>query len=136
MSFLSRIMLLKSQAHFSTDVQRGGAVISGPRIKGTAKRKSEMAKTRPAVIVSLDELNERLQTITVCPLTTQLSPATLLRVHLPLNESHTTGLTEPSDVIVDQIRSIDNQRLIKKLGELPSAQAEQLQKNLQTILAV
>jgi len=65
-----------------------------------------------------------------------LSPATLLRVHLPLNESHTTGLTEPSDVIVDQIRSIDNQRLIKKLGELPSAQAEQLQKSLQTILAV
>ena len=77
-----------------------------------------------------------LSTSIVCPLTTQLSPATLLRVHIPLNESRTTGLTEPSDVIVDQIRSIDNQRLIKKLGELPSAQAEQLQKNLQTILAV
>jgi mRNA-degrading endonuclease toxin of MazEF toxin-antitoxin module len=37
---------------------------------------------------------------------------------------------------VDQIRSIDNQRLIKKLGELPTAQIEQLQKSLQTILAV
>jgi mRNA-degrading endonuclease toxin of MazEF toxin-antitoxin module len=37
---------------------------------------------------------------------------------------------------VDQIRSIDNQRLIKKLGELPATQIEQLQKSLQTILAV
>ena len=46
MTFLSRIMLLKSQAHFSTDVQRGGAVISGPTFKGTGKRKTEMAKTR------------------------------------------------------------------------------------------
>jgi mRNA interferase MazF len=77
-----------------------------------------------------------LQTSIVCPITTQLSAATLLRVHLPMNESQTTGLTEASDVIVDQIRSIDNQRLIKKLGELPPAQIEQLQKSLQTILAV
>jgi cell division protein FtsI (penicillin-binding protein 3) len=52
MSFLSRIMLLKSQAHFSTDVQRGGVVISGPRIKGTAKRKSEMAKTRVGLMIA------------------------------------------------------------------------------------
>ena len=33
---------------------------------------AEMAKTRPVVIVSLDALNERLQTVTVCPLTNQL----------------------------------------------------------------
>ncbi len=33
MTFLSRIMLLKSQAHFSTDVQRGGAVVSGATFK-------------------------------------------------------------------------------------------------------
>jgi mRNA interferase MazF len=60
----------------------------------------------------------------------------LLRVNIPFQDAPTTGLTEPCDIIVDQIRSIDNQRLIKKLGELPSAQAEQLQKSLQTILAV
>jgi mRNA interferase MazF len=60
----------------------------------------------------------------------------LLRVHIPFQDATTTGLTEPSDIIVDQIRSIDNQRLIKKLGELPPAQIEQLQKSLQTILAV
>ena len=100
------------------------------------KKGHEVGKTRPVVVVHSELLQGILSTSVVCPLTTQLSPATLLRVHIPLNESHTTGLTEPSDVIVDQIRSIDNQRLIKKLGELPATQIEQLQKSLQTILAV
>jgi mRNA interferase MazF len=77
-----------------------------------------------------------LQTSIVCPITTQLSSATLLRVHIPFQDTSTTGLTEPSDIIVDQIRSIDNQRLIQKLGELPQKQIDQLQKSLQTILAV
>ena len=99
------------------------------------KKGHEVGKTRPVVVVHSELMQGILSTSIVCPLTTQLSPATLLRVHVPLKESHTTGLTEPSDVIIDQIRSIDNQRLIKKLGKLPSAQAEQLQRNLQTILA-
>ena len=38
-------------------------------------RGAEMAKTRPAVIVSLDALNRVLPAVTVCPLTTQLHPA-------------------------------------------------------------
>jgi mRNA interferase MazF len=77
-----------------------------------------------------------LQTSIVCPITTQLSSATLLRVNIPFQDTSTTGLTEPRDIIVDQIRSIDNQRLIQKLGELPQKQIDQLQKSLQTILAV
>jgi cell division protein FtsI (penicillin-binding protein 3) len=52
MTFLSRIMLLKSQAHFSTDVQRGGTVVSSATFKGTGKRKSEMAKTRVGLMIA------------------------------------------------------------------------------------
>jgi cell division protein FtsI (penicillin-binding protein 3) len=52
MTFLSRIMLLKSQAHFSTDVQRGGAVVSGATFKGAGKRKTEMAKTRVGLMIA------------------------------------------------------------------------------------
>ena len=52
MTFLSRIMLLKSQAHFSTDVQRGGAVVNGATFKGTGKRKTEMAKTRVGLMIA------------------------------------------------------------------------------------
>jgi mRNA interferase MazF len=100
------------------------------------KKGHEVGKTRPVVVIHSQLIEGVLQTSIVCPITTQLSSATLLRVHIPLKDAPTTGLTEPCDIIVDQIRSIDNQRLIKKLGELPTAQIEQLQKSLQTILAV
>jgi mRNA interferase MazF len=100
------------------------------------KKGHEVGKTRPVVVIHSQLIEGLLSTSIICPITTQLSVATLLRVHIPFQDATTTGLTEPSDVIVDQIRSIDNQRLIKKLGELPPAQIEQLQKSLQTILAV
>jgi len=100
------------------------------------KKGHEVGKTRPVVVIHSQLIEGLLSTSIICPITTQLSSATLLRVHVSLQDASTTGLSEPSDVIVDQIRSIDNQRLIKKLGELPAAQVEQLQKSLQTILAV
>jgi mRNA interferase MazF len=88
------------------------------------------------VVIHSQLIEGLLSTSIICPITTQLSVATLLRVHIPFKETSTTGLSEPSDIIVDQIRSIDNQRLVKKLGELPPAQIEQLQKSLQTILEI
>jgi mRNA interferase MazF len=100
------------------------------------KKGHEVGKTRPVVVIHSQLIEGLLSTSIICPITTQLSVATLLRVHIPFQDATTTGLTEPSDIIVDQIRSIDNQRLIKKMGELPPAQIEQLQKSLQTILAV
>ena len=100
------------------------------------KKGHEVGKTRPVVVIHSQLIEGLLTTSIICPITTQLSSATLLRVHSPFQDAATSGLSEPSDVIVDQIRSIDNQRLIKKLGELPSVQVEQLQKSLQTILAV
>lgn len=100
------------------------------------KKGHEVGKTRPVVVIHSQLIEGLLTTSIICPITTQLSSATLLRVHIPFQDAATTGLSEPSDAIVDQIRSIDNQRLIKKLGELPSVQVEQLQKSLQTILAV
>jgi len=100
------------------------------------KKGHEVGKTRPVVVIHSQLIEGLLSTSIICPITTQLSSATLLRVNVSLQDASTTGLSEPSDIIVDQIRSIDNQRLIKKLGELPVAQVEQLQKSLQTNLAV
>ncbi|NBV36005.1 MAG: type II toxin-antitoxin system PemK/MazF family toxin [Bacteroidetes bacterium] len=100
------------------------------------KKGHEVGKTRPVVVIHSQLIEGLLSTSIVCPITTQIAAATLLRVHIPFQDASKTGLTEPSDIIVDQIRSIDNQRLINKLGELPPAQIEQLQKSLQTILAV
>lgn len=82
---------------------------------------AEMAKTRPVVIVSLNALIERLQTVTVCPLTTQLHPSwrTRLGVHVGRRSA---------EIAVDQIRTVSKTRLGKKLGALSESDARALRR--------
>ena len=82
---------------------------------------AEMAKTRPAVIVSLDVLNERLQTVTVCPLTTRLHPAWRSRLQVRCRG-------RPSEVAVDQIRTVSKARLGEKIGSLNKDEAAALRR--------
>jgi mRNA interferase MazF len=82
---------------------------------------AEMAKTRPVVIVSLDPLNERLQTVTVCPLTSQLHPAWRTRLGCRVRG-------QDAEIAVDQIRTIGKARLGRKLGTLSSDQARALRR--------
>ena len=77
---------------------------------------AEMAKTRPVVIVSLDLLNQRLQTVTVCPLTTQLHPTWRTRIGCRMSG-------QPAEIAANQIRTISKTRLGRKLGALSSAEA-------------
>ena len=77
---------------------------------------AEMAKTRPAVIVSLDALNQRLHTVTVCPLTTQLHPTWRSRLGVRI-------AGQSAEIAVDQIRTISKARLGSKLGSLSSGKA-------------
>jgi mRNA interferase MazF len=81
----------------------------------------EMAKTRPAVIVSLDALNERLQTVTVCPLTSHLHPAWRARLQVRCGR-------QPAEIAVDQIRTISKSRLGAKIGKLSEDQAAALRR--------
>lgn len=71
---------------------------------------SEIRKTRPCVIISPDDLNQRLQTVIVAPLTSGGRPA---RFRVQTNFEGVMGLVVP-----DQMRALDRQRLIKRLGEL------------------
>ena len=80
-----------------------------------------MAKTRPAVIVSLDVLNRRLQTVTVCPLTSELHPA--WRSRLPVRCGG-----HPAEVAVDQIRTVSKIRLGNKIGSLGKDEAAALRR--------
>ena len=82
---------------------------------------AEMAKTRPVVIVSLDVLNERLQTVTVCPLTSQLHPTWRSRVEVRVAKRR-------AEIAVDQIRTISKARLGKKLGALTPTDASALRR--------
>lgn len=82
---------------------------------------SEMAKTRPVVIVSLDALNERLRTVTVCPLTSQLHPTWRSRLALRVQN-------RDAEIAVDQIRTISRARLGGKLGSLTDTKASALRR--------
>jgi mRNA interferase MazF len=82
---------------------------------------AEMAKTRPAVIVSLDALNQRLQTVTICPLTTQLHPAWRTRLGCRVGSQH-------AEIAVDQIRTISKTRLGRRLGTLSGDEARALRR--------
>jgi len=84
-------------------------------------RGAEMAKTRPVVIISLDELNARLRTVTICPLTSQLRPG--WRCRLPIRCAG-----RPAEVAVDQIRTISKTRLGAKIGALSEAEAASLRR--------
>ena len=82
---------------------------------------AEMAKTRPVVIVSLDTLNERLRTITVCPLTTQLHPAWRTRLGVRVGRRQ-------AEIAVDQIRTISKSRIGNRLGTLSDENARSLRR--------
>ena len=93
---------------------------------------TEPGKTRPVVIAQTNFLNGHHPSTIVCPLTTKTQPgATLLRINLL---SGTAGLTQDSDIMVDQLRAIDNRRLVQKIGSLPTAFRSKLDENLKIVL--
>jgi mRNA interferase MazF len=79
---------------------------------------TEPGKTRPVLVIQTNLLNKIPHPSTIiCPITTNVEKeADILRVHLKKGMSN---LQENCDILIDQIRSIDNKRLIKKVGELP-----------------
>lgn len=71
---------------------------------------SEIQKTRPCVVISPHELNAHLRTVIVAPMTTGSRPA---RFRVPLTFQGKQGL-----IVLDQIRTLDRARLIKRVGAL------------------
>ena len=79
---------------------------------------SEIKKTRPCVIVSPNEMNKHIRTIIIAPLTST-SKKYPTRVKITHNDN-------TSWIVVDQIRTIDKQRIIKTLGELSKMEIKAL----------
>lgn len=71
---------------------------------------SEMQKTRPAVIISPNEMNMYLNTVVIAPMTSSSKPYPT-RVEIKNNKSK-------GWVVLDQIRTIDRKRISKKLGRI------------------
>jgi mRNA interferase MazF len=69
---------------------------------------SEIQKTRPCVIVSPSEMHDYLRTVIVAPMTTGNKPAPY---RIPVTFRRKTGL-----ILLDQIRTLDKTRMVKKMG--------------------
>ena len=97
------------------------------------RRGTETGKTRPVLVVQTNFLNKVLHPSTiVCPITTNIqNESEILRVHL---KKGMANLQQDCDVIMDQIRAIDNKRLIKKAGNLPNNLIDIVKENINIIM--
>ena len=96
---------------------------------------TETGKTRPVLVIQTNLLNKiPLPSTIICPITTNIKKdVEILRVHLTKN---TANINEDSDIMIDQLRAIDNTRLIKKVGDLPTHLAEIVKENIRIILDI
>jgi mRNA interferase MazF len=93
---------------------------------------TEAGKTRPVLIVQTNLLNKVHPSTLVCPITTNVQPKSqILRVHL---RKGTANVKEDCDVMIDQLRAIDNRRLLKKIGVLPLDLSERVKENIRIVL--
>ncbi len=88
------------------DVRRGDVFLVSP----DPARGGEIQKTRPCVVVSPDELNSYLRTFIVAPLTTGGHPYPF---RISCRFEGRVGY-----VVIDQVRTVDRERLVRRLGKL------------------
>lgn len=80
---------------------------------------SEIKKTRPAVIISPDSMNlSRLKTVIIAPLTSTIRESFPTRVRIAFKGKE-------GQIALDQLRSIDRSRIVKKLGKLESKSSDE-----------
>lgn len=93
---------------------------------------TEPGKTRPVVVVQTDDINDIHTSTVVCLLTSRLrNDAAPLRVRVLAKESL---LPFDSDIMIDQVRAIDNRRFKEHLGKLNDRQCDALLENLKSLI--
>lgn len=80
-------------------------------------KEPEQAKLRPALVLSVDDLNQAGRLSFVVPITTTLRPQLLSLPHLQLNPPE-GGLERPSALQLDQMKSVSRARLTRRLGSV------------------
>ena len=96
------------------------------------QRGTETGKVRPVLVVQTDLLNQVHPSTLICPITSNVQKESeILRVNIKQGFSN---LKESSDIMIDQIRSIDNRRFLKKVGILPVSLSIKVKENIKIIL--
>lgn len=88
---------------------------------------SEIKKTRPCLIISPDEMNRHIRTVIIAPMTSTIK-------NYPSRVT-TTFQKKRGQIVLDQIRTVDKQRLIKKLGTISSSAQDKTLNVLQEMFA-
>lgn len=94
---------------------------------------TEPVKIRPVVVIQTNLLNQVDHPSTlVCPLTTQITAKkNILRVRI---SEGNFGLEKDSEILIDQIRALDNRRFLEKLGDLGHKEIAELRSKVKAIL--
>jgi mRNA interferase MazF len=90
---------------------------------------TEPGKSRPVLVIQTDLLNTVPHPSTIiCPITANVKKdSEILRVHL---KKGTANVHQDCDIMIDQIRAIDNSRLMKKVGVLPEDLIDLVKENI------
>ena len=86
----------------------------------------EIQKTRPCLVISPNEMNHSISTVIVAPMTTKSHPFPT-RIELEFNKKN-------GWIVLDQIRTIDKKRLIKKMGKIEKRQIQEVKDILKEML--
>ena len=86
----------------------------------------EIKKARPCVIISPDEMNKNISTVIIAPMTTQ---SHFYPTRIPLKF---TG--KDAWIVLDQLRTVDRKRLIKKLGKIDQKTINQIKSIIKEML--
>ena len=86
---------------------------------------SEIKKTRPCVVISPNEMNKFLNTVVIAPMTTSSKN---YPTRIEIKHDNKIGW-----IVLDQIRTIDKQRIIKDLGRLTKSEIKDLKSVLKEI---
>ncbi|PIQ20783.1 MAG: taxon MazF [Cytophagales bacterium CG18_big_fil_WC_8_21_14_2_50_42_9] len=93
---------------------------------------TETGKVRPVVIIQINLLNKSHPSTVICPITTNVqTESEILRVHLTKG---TANVKEDCDIMIDQIRAIDNSRLLSRIGQLDEAIKNKIKENIKIVL--
>jgi mRNA interferase MazF len=92
---------------------------------------SEQAGFRPVVIISGNLLNQNVNIVICCPLTTKIKN---YHGNVILEVNHTTNLSERSEILTFHVRSLSKDRLKKKIGKIETKDLLKIKQTLNEIL--
>jgi mRNA interferase MazF len=95
------------------------------------KMGTEAGKVRPVLVIQTDLLNGEHPSTIICPITSNVQAGSeILRVHIRKNMAK---LKVDCDIMIDQIRSVDNKRLQRKIGTIPTELELIIKRNLKIV---